>query len=258
MTYNIRYDDFDKTENSWINRKEPLTDLLTHYTPDIIGTQEGLKNQLEDIKAQLPGYQYVGIGRDSGDDKGEHTAIFYNGSKLECLYSSTFWLSNTPEVPSKGWDAAFNRICTYALFRLPKIDQQLWVFNLHLDHIGSKARLESINLLLDKIHELQANRPFPVIVMGDLNAEPSDPPIIRLKDDFVDGFDRSRRKPYGPIGTYNAFDFSKKVERRIDYIFVQPDEVEVLEYSVIDDFQDFRYPSDHLPVLVKASFPENK
>src|SRR5690606_5031135 len=164
--------------NNWDNRKEFLISQLNFHAPDVFGTQEGLVHQLKDIDAGLEDYTYFGVGRDHGDDRGEFTAIFYNKEKLNLLEQSTFWLSETPETPSKGWDAALPRICTYGLFENKEDGSKFMVFNTHFDHVGVKAREESSKLILKKIKELNSDN-LPVVVTGDFNLE-SDSPGVQV------------------------------------------------------------------------------
>ena len=146
MTYNIRLDVASDGENGWPNRKEYWASQLSFHEPDIFGIQEALPNQVLDIAGLLPKYNYVGIGRD-GIGKGESSNIFYKKDRFKVLEENTFWLSETPNKISKGWDAALNRVCTYALLKDNKSKQTFWVFNTHLDHIGEVARTNSIQLI---------------------------------------------------------------------------------------------------------------
>ncbi|MGB5555573.1 MAG: endonuclease/exonuclease/phosphatase family protein, partial [Flavobacteriaceae bacterium] len=116
MTYNIKYDNVSDTVNNWNDRKEAMVDQLKKHDPGIIGMQEVLYGQLEYLDESLPDFEYVGVGRDDGKQKGEFSPILYNSKKFALLRSNTFWLSKTPEKVSVGWDAALERICTYALF----------------------------------------------------------------------------------------------------------------------------------------------
>ncbi len=252
MTYNIKYDNPADGPNNWDNRQAPLTALVAHYQPDIIGTQEGLKHQLDHIAKTVAQYRYIGGGRDDGRDKGEYTAIFYNKARLRLLQDSTFWLSRTPDRPGKDWDAAIQRICTFALFEDLLTQKRYWVFNTHFDHIGEEARRQSAKLILQVIREQTATAPHPVILLGDFNAEPEQAPIKVITEDMIDARAVSSQPPYGPTGTFNAFAFDKPIERRIDYVFIGGP-LRVQTYTSIDDHYDLRYPSDHLPVLVRLS-----
>lgn len=253
LTYNIRYDNPRDSINNWDNRKEFLIAQLIFHEPVIFGTQEGLLHQLQDIKSGLDGYTFFGCGRDDGREAGEFSAIFYDQNKLDLLRESTFWLSETPEVPSKGWDAAIKRVCTYGLFQTKERKAVFWVFNTHFDHIGKQARLESIGLILKKIREMNTEN-FPVVLMGDLNLEPDHPAIKFLAENMDDTHTLAGDRTFGPTGTFNGFMFDEAVKRRIDYIFTSRGDFEMLKYGVLSDSKDCRYPSDHLPVYVRLEF----
>ena len=248
MSYNIRYDnEWDKV-NSWEIRKDEVIKLIYEYDPGIIGIQEGLLNQVRYIKNALNNYDYFGVGRDDGKDKGEFCSIFYDKTRYDLQKSSTFWLSETPEEISVGWDAALERICTYGLFLDKEKGQDFWVFNTHFDHIGSIAREKSAELILKKIASLNY-RNLPVIIMGDFNSIPGSPPIEKIKTKLSDSFEVSIEKPKGPVGTYNAFNPSMPIDKRIDYIFTK--DFKVLSFHHIDDrLNDNNHISDHLPVLI--------
>lgn len=253
MTYNIRLDIASDGDNAWSNRKDYFCSQLAFYEPDIFGIQEALPNQVIAIASALPKYNYVGIGRD-GIGKGESSNIFYKKDRFELLQESTFWLSETPEVMSKGWDAALNRVCTYALLKDKKTKQIFWVFNTHFDHIGELARTNSIKLILSKIKTLNTKN-YPVFFMGDFNSEPSEERIVNLKKEMLDTYDVSIEKPFGPTGTFNAFKHNEAVTKRIDYIFISKNNnLKVMKFAILSDSKDLKYPSDHLPVYAEISF----
>ncbi|MEE1962687.1 endonuclease/exonuclease/phosphatase family protein [Allomuricauda taeanensis] len=252
ISYNIRYDNPDDKPNNWDNRKEFLISQLNFYAPDVFGTQEGLVHQLKDIDNGLEDYTYFGVGRDQGDDKGEFTAIFYNTKKLKLLGQSTFWLSEIPETPSKGWDAALPRICSYGLFENIGDGRKFMVFNTHFDHVGEKAREESSKLILRKIKELNADG-WPVVLTGDFNLSSESIGVQVILGEMKDAHIAAGKNAFGPTGTFNGFDFDKPVDRRIDYIFVS-DAFEVHKSAILSDSKDLRYPSDHLPVFARLKF----
>lgn len=252
MSYNIRYANETDGENSWSLRKDFLTDQIKFYQPDILGVQEAVYLQLEHLSENIPEYNYMGVGREDGKTEGEFTAIFYNKEDYEVLESDTFWLSSTPELPTIGWDAAYKRVCTYALFRSIKTGTKFWVFNTHFDHVGEQARRESVNLILQKISDLNKQEE-PVILMGDLNLEPSNE-SIKLLSEKMDDTQEIASLVFGPEGTFNGYKFTKPVTRRIDYIFTGKKNVEVLKYAVLSDSRGLKYPSDHLPVYVEVRF----
>lgn len=256
-TYNIRYDGHTDLANDWVERKVPIAQFVLNNQIKIIGFQEVLNNQLLDLQALLPSYKYVGVGRDDGKTQGEYTPIFYDSTKFIALQSGTFWLSATPEKPSKGWDAALNRICTYALLQNKLNEELTWVFNTHFDHVGVEARLHSAELILDQIAELLQKQDAPVLLIGDFNMEDTDKGIeliaARFKDfSCVQVPDGKRRKKIHEIcfpPTFNGFTKDQNDDKRIDYIFGS-DRIISLKTEVDQAAFGRSYPSDHFPVLV--------
>ncbi len=250
MTYNIKLDYPKEGKNSWDNRKDLIVGQFKFYEPDIFGVQEALPNQMQYLDSLLVDYNYVGVGRDNGENGGEYSAIFYNKQEFRLIKSSTFWLSETPDKVSMGWDAVCNRICTYALFESYNTQQRFWLFNTHLDHVGKIAKRESPKLILRKVDTLN-HQNLPVILMGDFNLESEAENIKELYTYFNDSKTISKSKSFGPIGTYNGFHFERPVTRRIDYIFTSKKNIQVSKHGVLSDSKDFKYPSDHLPVYVE-------
>ncbi|RIV32768.1 endonuclease/exonuclease/phosphatase family protein [Flagellimonas lutimaris] len=252
ISYNIRYDNPDDAPNNWDNRKEFLISQLNFYNPDVFGVQEGLIHQVKEIDQGLEDYAYFGVGRDYGDERGEHTAVLYNKQRLKLLNQSTFWLSLTPDKPSKGWDAALPRTCTYGVFESKNDGTKFMVFNTHFDHVGVKAREESSKLILEKIKELNTEN-YPVVLTGDFNLESNSPGMQVILGDMKDTHIAAGKNAFGPKGTFNGFEFTKPVERRIDYIFVS-DKFQVLKSAILSDSKDCKYPSDHLPVFARLKY----
>ena len=252
MTYNIRYDNPNDGENQWSKRKVFLSNQIAYNEPDVFGIQEGLHHQVTFLDEVLSDYKYVGIGRDDGKTKGEYSAIFYNAKKLKVVKHATFWLSETPNKISVGWDASMERICTYALFKDVSNGQRFWVFNTHFDHVGNEARLQSTKLIVKKMNALN-KKGFPAFVTGDLNLTPDTKPIQYLSSVLNDSKTISESKPFGPTGTFSGFKFNKPVTNRIDYIFTSKGNVKVNKYAVLSDSKDCKYPSDHLAVSVEVS-----
>jgi endonuclease/exonuclease/phosphatase family metal-dependent hydrolase len=238
--------------NAWPNRSNEVAQLLQFHEADILGLQEAFIGQIEDIHKQLPSMQWVGVGRDDGRTAGEFSPLFFNQNKFKLLQKGWFWLSETPEKPGLGWDAAYNRICTWLMLKDIKSKSQFMVLNTHFDHIGDKARAESAQLILNKIKQINSKN-YPVILMGDFNLSPERQPITLITRELKDAKAISVMKPYGPEGTFNGFQFDSPLTERIDYIFVS-DRVEVKKYGVLSDSKNQRYPSDHLPVFVSIDF----
>jgi endonuclease/exonuclease/phosphatase family metal-dependent hydrolase len=251
ISFNIRYNTPNDGENAWPHRIEMVSGLLRFHEADIFGLQEALIGQIEDIKKQLPGYEWFGVGRDDGKKGGEFSPVFYNPEKYILLKQGTFWLSETPEKPGKGWDAALNRIVTWGKFQSKVTGKQFLFFNTHFDHIGVEARKNSASLIYRKIREMVQDKNLPVILTGDFNLTPDTEPIHLLKKYLNDSREVSQEPPYGPVGTYQGFKIDAPLKNRIDYIFVYGG-VEVLKYAVLTDCKDHRFPSDHLPVFAKV------
>lgn len=252
-TFNLRMDTPIDGENAWEHRKEMVKSLVLFHEFDLFGTQEGFKHQLDGI-LETGKYAYVGKGRDDGEDAGEHSAIFYNKARFVVLEKGDFWYSETPDVPGKGWDAeCCNRICSWAKFKDKESGKEFYFFNSHFDHQGKVARRESSKLLLTKIKAIVGNHTF--FCTGDFNATPDAEPIQILVNDglLIDSKTVSEEPPYGTSGTFTSFKFDAPMDKRIDYIFISKD-VKVKKYGVLTDSQYGRFPSDHFPVMIEASF----
>ena len=250
MTYNIRFNNPNDGENWWENRKEDVVKLIDYYTPGILGIQEGLHEQVSFIDEELSEYHYIGVGRDDGKNKGEYTAIFYNTSSYELIKTETFWLSETPNKVSIGWDASMERICTYGVFKNLKDQSKLHIFNAHFDHIGPKARKMSAETIRQKIDDLDIGNE-KIIVMGDFNSAHSDEPIQLFLTFLEDGLSNSKKGLYGPLGTFNSFDSTLIPKNRIDYIFTKNIK-EIKNYRHINDKRNNGLCiSDHLPVMIE-------
>jgi endonuclease/exonuclease/phosphatase family metal-dependent hydrolase len=252
ISFNIRYNTPNDGINAWPNRIEMVTGLLRFHEADIFGLQEALHGQILDVQKQLPEYEWFGVGRDDGEKGGEFSPVFYKKSEFILLKNGTFWLSETPEEPSKGWDAALNRLVTWGHFQSKVTGKQFLVLNTHFDHIGKEARKNSAALIRQKVQEMTKDKNLPVIVTGDFNLTPDTEPVVLLKQYMKDSREVSEEPPYGPVGTFNGFKTDADLSsNRIDYIFVRG-EITVLKYAVLSDFKDHRFPSDHLPVFVKV------
>ena len=249
MTFNIRLSLESDKENSWENRKTDVLKLMNYYEPDLFGVQEAVPQQMADLKSGMKNYDFVGVGRDDGANKGEYSAIFYDTEELKVLQSGTFWLSETPEKPSKGWDAAYNRVCTYALFKMKKGGKKFWAFNVHFDHVGNLARENSGQLIMGKIKNLNS-RNLPVVLTGDFNLTDKTAPIKIISKAMSDSFYNCIKPHYGPTGTFTGFNTSKAAKERIDYIFTKDFKCESIR-TINDTRENLLYPSDHFPILAE-------
>ena len=248
-TYNLRYNNPGDGPNAWPARKDMVKALIRYHEFDILGTQEGLSDQIADL-AQMDEYEHVGVGRDDGKDAGEHSAIFFRKSRFALLGKGDFWLSETPDRPSFGWDAkCCHRIASWARLRDRSTARVFYVFSVHFDHEGEQARRESADLMLRKIAAI--TRGEPAICVGDFNSTPDTVQIRTMSTTLRDAAKASRTPPYGPQGTYNGFHLDSPLLDRIDYIFVDG-RFDVLKYAVLSDTLDRRYPSDHDPVVARV------
>lgn len=260
MSFNIRYNNPDDGENAWPHRKDLVANTIQFHQADLVGLQEALKEQLDDLSILLPDYEWLGSGRDDGGEKGEYSAILYRKDRFDLLQSGTFWLSETPEqAGSIGWDAAITRIVTWARFKEKHSNEVVYLFNTHFDHVGERAREQSAKLLLERVRDLAGSQ--RVMVTGDLNAIESSPAYQTLiggqagetPEKWAYLFDtrtESKLPHFGPAYTYHGF--GRATERtRIDYIFVSR-HFKVLRHAALADPCDGRYASDHFPVLAEV------
>lgn len=255
MTYNIRLDLESDGVNRWANRRDQLIGQIQLMRPALLGLQEVVPGQKADLERALPGYTFVGVARDDGKAKGEYSSLAVDRSKFRILSSGTFWLSPTPAVPSKGWDAAYPRIATWAHVARRSDGRRFLVLNTHMDHVGEHARLEGARQIA---RWLSANRAAgeTVIVTGDLNTEPGTLPVRELTHSALelrDSHEATRSLPVGPEGTFNNFAAVAAENRRIDYILVDP-AVIVERYAVLAWHGEGGRPaSDHFPVAADLS-----
>lgn len=258
MSFNLRYDTPNDSANAWPNRKDWVAGLIRFHGADVVGVQEALAHMLTDLDARLPGFSRIGVGRADGRTRGEFSAIFYRSDRLALLDSGTFWLSPTPEVAgSKGWDAAIERVATWARFRDRLTGCSHLQLNTHFDHIGEQARQESARLIRRRLAQL-ANG-LPVVMTGDLNSTPTSGAYRILTRDTVagatsplaDAMLTSRSGHYGPTSSWTAFR-AIVPDRRIDYVLVSAP-VTVSAHGILPDSWNGRFPSDHLPVLATVT-----
>ena len=231
MSFNLRY--CDDEEGSVKNRSVISKAIIEQYSPDSVGVQEATTEWMETLDKELTSYAWVGVGRDDGATKGEYAPIFYKKSRVRCINHGTFWLSKTPDKPSKGWDAMFNRVCTYAVLKDKETGFTYAHFNAHFDHLGVIARQESVAVVTKKIAEIAPD--MPVVMTGDFNVDQHNEiySIIAKSGVLVDSYVVAD-KIFAPNGTFNAFNPQAWTDRRIDHIFVTAG-LEVTNYAVLTD-----------------------
>ena len=254
-SYNIRYNVSDDIAegNSWKQRCPHLCDFINFEQPVIFGAQEVLADQLHDLLQGLDNYGYIGVGREDGKEAGEYAAIFYKKDLLKLLDSGYFWLSETPEKPSTGWDAACIRICTWGKFQDKASKKTFYFFNTHMDHVGAVARRESARLIIQRMKELTGGK--HTILTGDFNANQTDESYKMFSesgfrhDCYVNAHQRM-----APVGTWNDYMQDCPGMSRIDHIFVTKD-FDINHYGIFTNSywlgKTRRNISDHYPVMVK-------
>ena len=279
-SYNIRNSNSGDTKNGngWERRCPVICDQVEWVGFDVFGLQEVKHNQLEDMLAGLPDYDYEGVGRDDGKQAGEYSPILYKKERFKKLEGGTFWISETPEkVGVKGWDAALPRICSYVHLQDKVTKKRFWFFNLHMDHIGVEARREGAKLIAKKITEMCGKE--PAFVSGDFNVDQHNEAYRTILNTGIlyDSYEVADKK-FATTGTFNSFDSNLFTESRIDHIFVT-EHVTVNNYAVLTDgywtpneksgksrkgeaapqeidFSPYehRCPSDHYPIAAKITF----
>ena len=248
MTFNMRYDNPEDGQNNWRFRRERVAGVIKAQEVDVLGTQELLSNQFNDLSGLLTGYQGVGVGRLDGAESGEYCAVFFRKDRFTLLDSGTFWLSETPEVVgSLGWDGACERIATWVVLR-DRDGRELFFIDTHLDHVGQVARDEGVSLLMKRIETLSGGR--PVILTGDFNSEPGSSVVAHVQKDGVRRDAKAiAQQRSGTDWSFSDFGQIPEAERPLlDYIFVSGD-IEALRYEVLPDTFDGGYVSDHAPVM---------
>ena len=246
-TFNIRFDNPRDTGNLWIDRAPIVSNLIRFHEFDVLGVQEALKNQLDDIATALPEMARYGKGRDDGKDAGEHSAIFYRKDRFTLLKSGDFWLSETPDKPGKGWDATCcNRICSWVYLEDKITKKRFYTFNAHFDHQGVVARRESSKLIAAKIKEIAGQA--PVLLTGDLNGgRDSEWYQTLATSGFLTDVFTKTPFPYANNSSMNGFR-TPRGRTVIDHIFMTKD-FTARRWGILTDSYFGKYPSDHFPVL---------
>ena len=232
-SFNLRYDNPADSLNNWQYRKNAIASFIQFQDFQILGTQEGLQHQLDQLQERLPDYAYIGVGRDDGKNAGEHSAIFYNKDRFQVLDKGDFWLSQDTSQPNKGWDAVLPRICSWGKFKDKETGLVFYFFNTHFDHVGTVARKESAKLIPEKIKAIANGK--PTILTGDFNVDQHSESykILNGSKLLTDAYDLAPLK-YGAEGSYNGFDIDNLTDSRIDHIFVTGD-FNVEKHGILTD-----------------------
>ena len=250
ISFNVRYSSAPEIDgdNRWELRRDASVKMVAKHKPLVMGLQEACPDQIDFLDLNLTGYKHIGVGRDDGKRAGEMMAIYYDTTRLTLLNSGTFWLSETPEKVSLGWDAACNRTCTWGHFKMNDSDFEFLYFNTHLDHLGSLARKNSIKLIVAKMTELNPDN-LPVFLSGDFNSTTDDPIFDPLKASLKDAREVSAISH--KIITYNGFGTvtdnpNTRKEWVIDHIFFSG--VNPMAFRVLNGNYGVPFISDHYPI----------
>ena len=261
VAFNIRFDNPKDGENAWPNRKEMVGKWIESESPDVIGLQEALRHQINDIKKVATAYSEYGVGRDDGKSRGEHCTILYLKKRftLDKKDCGTFWFSDTPEkIASKSWGNEIPRICTWARLIHKKTGKGFYLYNVHYDHQSQSSRIGASNLIIERIsNRKQSNE--PIILMGDFNAAEKNPAITVFKEEplkLVDTF-RVVKPDEKMVKTFHGFRGGSFMGGKIDHVFILPKTAKVRSAEIVRFNKDERYLSDHYPVRAKLSFATN-
>lgn len=257
-SFNIEYDNKNDPDNPWSKRKDLVRKTFDKYEFDVVGVQEPYISQLNDLKQLLPDYGYVGktVTGSSSQDKKLSVGIFYNKDRYSVENWDHFWLSETPDKLSKGWDAQQYRICTWAFLKDKITEEKFYFFSTHLEFKGLEARNESVKLLMDTIPDMTEG--YPAVLVGDFNANQNtgDYRLIKNSAIFQDSYSLADSKKNANIGTSTRYSPGYKSSRRIDHIFVAAKDypIEVRSWSILHDVFNGKLSSDHNPVMIEMSF----
>lgn len=248
MSFNVFHAE-PPEELPWSVRLPAIGRMLSEKEPDIIGFQETLAHQVEDLAEALDAYDWVGFGREDGNRSGEFGPIFFRTDRFELERDGIFWLSETPDIPSIGWDASTHRIVTWA--ELVPLDggRSVTVFNTHFDHLAGTARAQSARLLVQRIDEYSPSG--PVVVTGDLNTVALDSALEPLLDELDDA--RTSAPVSDLIGSLNSWR-TKYGLYNIDFILVR--EAAPARFETVNDGYGVDFLSDHFPIVATLYLDE--
>ncbi len=248
MSYNVRYGKAKDGDNAWENRKSATPEMLKAVKPDVFGVQEALPFQEQFILETCPEYQCYGVGRDDGKDKGERMSVFYNADRFELKDHGTWWLSETPDVPSMGWGARHYRTATWMLLKDRKSGKEFYFVNTHLDHRSKEAQKNGLLLVVSKIREMNPN--VPMVLTGDFNVSPDDPTLDALDGLMLDSRTVAKKTVSDP--SFNGF--KKEGGKVIDYIYFSGFS-SAESFRVVNESYDGKaFISDHYPIVAELKY----
>ena len=258
LSFNIRFDNANDGDNAWPKRKAMVGEWVKSESPDVIGLQEALRHQIDDIKKVATAYCEYGVGRDDGKSKGEHCTVLYlkDRFKLDKKDCGTFWFSDTPEkIASKSWGNEIPRICTWVRLIEKKTNKGFYVYNVHYDHRSQPSRLGASKLIIEKISKRKQSNE-PIILMGDFNAAENNPAIKIFKEEPLKLLDTFRvvKPDEEMVKTFHGFRGGSYPGGKIDHVFILPSTAKISSASIVRFNKNKRYLSDHYPVRAKLGF----
>ena len=250
MSYNIRLGSANDGTNSWHLRYAATAEMISDQAPDVFGVQEALSYQIYFIEENFRNYKSVGVGREDGKKEGEFMSIFWNKNTVSMIKWGTFWLSETPEKPSMGWDAACYRTATWALMKDKKTGQKFYFVNTHLDHKGKEAQKNGLKLIVDRIEQINPDG-YPMVLTGDFNINPDNSNLVEL-----DSRMQSARKVADKTDNHSTYNGWGKVKENniIDYIYFSGFSSCPEYHTVTEKYADRKFVSDHYPICARLIF----
>ncbi len=269
-----------KKNNGWDQRRDELCEIIRFEAFDVFGAQEVRHTQLKDMLERLPEYDYIGVGRDDGKEKGEYSPVFYRRDQFQKLDGGTFWLSETPDQVSKGWDGQCRRVCSWGKFKDKKSKTIFWFFNMHMDHRGKVARAEGAKLVVERVRQM-AGANANIVITGDYNVTQSSAPYMTFRDcGFLKDSYEAAPIRLAHTGTFNSFNPNNWSTRRIDHIFVskgakverfgiltyhywleqqgEDSELQHAPKEIRAEKRELKCPSDHYPLQAFVTFKKKK
>lgn len=248
ISYNIRMGAAKDGTNSWEYRYPASAMMITDQAPDVFGVQEAYDYQVKYLNDYCKGYKSVGVGRENGKTKGEHMSIFYNTKNISLLKWGTYWLSETPETPSMGWDAACKRTATWTLMKDKRTGRKFYYVNTHLDHVGKEAQKNGLKLIVERIKAMNKEG-YPMILTGDFNVTPDNPVLEDLDKMMISARKSAVKTDNGD--TFNGWGKGKGV---IDYIYYSGFSTCTTLEVIRKPYMERTYISDHYPVKATLIF----
>lgn len=251
LSYNIRHGEAQDGTNAWVLRYPASAMMIEDQKPDVFGLQEALSYQVQYMQEYTTDYKHVGVGRDNGKKEGEYMAVFYNTNTIKLLKWGTFWLSDTPDEPSVGWDAACKRTATWTLMQDKNSGKKFYYVNTHLDHIGKEAREKGLSLILEKMAQMNTDG-LPVVLGGDFNMTSDDPAMAEVNRKMKSARLQAPRSDMGY--TFNDWGKRQEGEQPIDHIYYTGFSSCPVFEVIRKEYYGRKFISDHFPIKATLIF----